>query len=323
MPEMNGYETIAILKDDHTLAHIPIIFLTAKSDIDNELTGLSLGAVDYISKPFSPPLLLKRIELHLLVVSQRQELIDFNNNLQQKVNEKTKTVVELQNALLTAMAELVECRDCVTGGHIERTQSYLRILINELMESHIYQDDVSQWDVDLIVQSAQMHDVGKIVIDDIILRKPGKLTREEFEKIKKHTSFGEQVINKIKKSTSEQAFLEQARILAYTHHEKWDGSGYPHGLSGQNIPLQGRLMAIADVYDALVSVRPYKKAFPHQKAVDIIHKESGSHFDPALVTLFLRVADKFENVTKEFGATAKEFDYTDSYNMYESQRYSS
>ena len=296
MPEMNGFETIAHIKSNKKLEHIPVIFLTAKSDSASELEGLSLGAIDYIAKPFSPPLLLKRIELHLLVESQRQELIEFNENLLAMVDEKTKTVVELQNAVLRTMAELVECRDDITGSHIERTQNYLRILIDALCKSGLYRDEVSSWDVELILQSAQLHDVGKIAIEDTILRKPGKLSEEEFEKIKTHTIFGEKVIERIKESTSDQAFLEQARILASTHHEKWDGSGYPRGLSGMEIPLQGRLMAIVDVYDALVSNRPYKKALTHKQSVDIIKNSSGVHFDPALVDLFLSVADEFNKV---------------------------
>jgi len=204
--------------------------------------------------------------------------------------------VELQNAVMKTMAELVEGRDNITGGHIERTQNYLRILIEALSKSDRYKDEISSWDIELILQSAQLHDVGKIAIDDSILRKPGKLTEEEFEKIKVHTIFGEEVIQKIKKSTSEHAFLEQARILASTHHEKWDGSGYPMGLKGSEIPLQGRLMAIADVYEALISDRPYKKAFSHEQAVAIIKCDSGKHFDPLLVDLFLNVSDEFNKV---------------------------
>jgi len=294
MPEMDGFQTIGYLKSNENYKNILVIFLTAKSDIESELQGLSLGAIDYIAKPFSPPLLLKRVHIHLLVESQKQELVQFNDHLQDMVDEKTRTVVELQNAVLKTMAELVEFRDNITGSHIERTQNYLRILIEALKKSTLYQDEVSSWDAELILQSAQLHDVGKIAIEDRILRKPGKLTPDEFDKIKVHTVFGEKVIERIKKNTTQHAFLEQARLLAYTHHEKWDGSGYPMGLKGLSIPLQGRLMAVADVYDALVSNRPYKKAFDHEQAVDIIKNESGTHFDPALVDLFLTVSDEFK-----------------------------
>ena len=312
MPEMNGYETIKHIKNNKMFEHIPVIFLTAKNDSESELEGLSLGAIDYIIKPFSPPLLLKRIEVHLLVefqkqelIAQKRELIHFNRNLQQMVDSKTQTVVELQNAVLRTMAELVECRDDITGAHIERTQSYLRILLNEMWKCGLYWDEVSSWDIELLLQSAQMHDVGKIAIEDRILRKPGKLTPEEFEKIKIHSAFGAKIIERIKTSTSQQEFLEHACILAYTHHEKWNGSGYPNGLSGLDIPLQGRLMAIANVYDALVSERPYKKPFSHEEAVEIIMNDSGIHFDPALVRLFVAVADEFNQVAIQHKTSAE------------------
>jgi len=225
--------------------------------------------------------------------AQKQEL-------REMVNIKTRTVVELQNAILKVMAELVESRDYITGGHIERTQNYLQILIDAMQNAGLYKEETSDWDFELVLHSAQLHDVGKITIDDAILRKPGSLTEEEYEKIKIHTIFGEEIIERIKLSTSEHTFLEHARILALTHHERWNGSGYPKGLKGTAIPLQGRLMAIADVYDALVSVRPYKYALTHEEAVEIITKNSGSHYDPELIAIFLSVADKFNEVNVKY-----------------------
>ena len=315
MPVMNGYEVITRIKDNIKTAHIPVIFLTAKNDGESELEGLSLGAVDYITKPFSPQLLLKRIEIHLLMESQKQELlsqkqelmaqkqelINFNKNLHEMVNERTKTVVELKNAIIKVMSELVDFRDGVTGKHIERTQRYLRVLIEEIIRQGLYEHETSEWDMELVLHSSQLHDVGKIAIQDSILQKPGKLTNEEFEIIKSHTSFGEGVINKIKENTTEQAFLEYARILAGTHHEKWDGSGYHNKLKGDEIPLLGRIMAIADVYDALVSERPYKNAITHEEAVDIILKGRGTHFEPMLVDLFYSVSEEFRNVSLSNG----------------------
>ena len=299
MPEMNGYETIKNLKGKRETEHIPIIFLTAKSDSDSELEGLSLGAIDYIAKPFSKPLLLKRIEVHLLVESQKQELIHFNNNLQELVEEKTKSVMELQDALLKTMAELVEYRDDVTGGHIGRTQSYLEILIKKMRTVGLYKDIISSWDTRLVLQSAQLHDVGKIAIKDVVLLKPGKLTFEEFEQIKWHTTFGEKIISRIQECTPNQEFLEYASVMTISHHEKWDGSGYPNGLIGEDIPLLGRLMAIADVYDALISDRPYKPAYTHEEAVKIITDGKGSHFDPKLVDMFLDVAEEFDQIAEQ------------------------
>jgi putative two-component system response regulator len=308
MPEMDGYEAIKILKSDAATRDIPVIFLTGKSDPESELEGLSVGAVDYISKPFAPPLLRKRIELHLMVErqksrleeqartleSQQRQLRDFNANLQKTVKEKTGKVLELQNAILKTVADLVESRDYITGGHVERTQHGLSVLVSALEDLGLYRDQMEDWDIPLLLQSSQLHDVGKISIADQILKKPGSLTPEEVEEMKKHTTFGVKIIEKIESSTSENDFLMHARIFAGTHHEKWNGSGYPSGLSGENIPLQGRLMAIADVYDALVSIRPYKKASSHEEAVQIILEGKGTHFDPVLTDLFQQVADQFQ-----------------------------
>ena len=293
MPEMDGYETLRQMKANPVFQHIPVIFLTAKSDEGSEIDGLSMGAVDYITKPFSAPLLLKRIETHL-------HLHDFANNLQKMVDEKTKKVVELQNAILNVVAELVEWRDGTTGGHIERTGHYLHLLLDALMACGAYTDEITAIDKDLFIRSAQLHDVGKISIPDAILQKNAKLTASEFETMKLHTLYGWDIINKISKQTSESEFLEQAAILAVSHHERWDGKGYPYGLTGTRIPIQGRLMAIADVYDALISERPYKRAFTHQEAVEIIEQGRGTQFDPVLVDLFLKIAGEFDVIKERY-----------------------
>jgi putative two-component system response regulator len=299
MPEMTGYEAIKILKSKPETKKIPVIFLTSKTEPDSELEGLSLGAVDYIIKPFHPSLLLKRIVLHLLVEIQRKtlsaqtaELQFFNDNLHKMVEEKTKNVIELQDAMLKTMAEMVEYRDDITGGHIERTQQVIKTLLEEMEKSSVYLEETEGWDVNLLLQSCQLHDIGKISIDDNILKKPGKLTNEEFEKMKEHAVVGEQMIEKIQSLTNENDFLKYAKIFAANHHEKWDGSGYPRGLKGTDIPLLGRIMAVADVYDALISERPYKKAFTHEEAIRIITESSGVQFDPALVEVFTRIAKR-------------------------------
>jgi putative two-component system response regulator len=293
MPEMNGYEAIKILKSKPETKDIPVIFLTARTESGDEIEGLSLGAIDYIGKPFQPPLLLKRIEVHLLVESQRKSLKNFNDNLQLMVEEKTQSILDLQNALLKTMAELVECRDDITGGHIERTQRGVKILLEEIERSGVYYESTRDWSLNLLLQSCQLHDVGKISISDSVLKKPGKLTDEEFEDMKKHTSFGKQIVEKVETLAKESDFLKYAKIFAATHHEKWDGTGYPEGLKGHEIPLLGRIMAVADVYDALISVRPYKKAFTHEEAVDIIRKGKEIQFDPVLVEVFLRTESQF------------------------------
>jgi len=317
MPEMNGYEAIKILKAEEKTRKIPVIFLTAKTDTVDEFMGLSLGAIDYIIKPFQRELLLKRIEVHLLVEDQREtlqkqanELEDFNANLKKKVDEKTQEVVDLQDALLKTMAEMVEFRDDTTGGHIERTQQWVKILLEEIERSGIYREEVKNLNVSLLLQSCQLHDVGKISISDNILKKPGKLTVNEFTEMKKHTVFGEQIIEKIESMAKENEFLKYAHIFASGHHERWDGTGYPLGLKGREIPLLGRIMAIADVYDALISKRPYKEPFSHETSVQIINEGSGAQFDPSLVEVFNLAADRFKErlmASKSEEADSNEF----------------
>ena len=306
MPVMDGYQAIQILKTNPKTKNIPVIFLTGRADTDDELEGLSHGAVDYITKPFKPPLLLKRIETQLLLEEQRRtlehqalELERFNNDLQEMVAEKTQDILDLKNALLKTMAEMVEYRDFTTGSHIERTQQGLKILLEEIERRAIYQEESQGWDLALLLQSCQLHDVGKISIGDNILKKPQKLTAEEFEEMKKHAMFGEKIIEKIEATTKKSDFLKFAKIFAISHHERWDGNGYPHGLKEDKIPLLGRLMAVVDVYDALISDRPYKKAFSHDEAVKIILEGREQQFDPILVDLFRDISDEFKKITFE------------------------
>jgi putative two-component system response regulator len=293
MPGMNGYEAIKKLKVEKKTRDIPVIFLTARNDPGSELEGLNLGAIDYVYKPFSPPLLLKRLKNHLLIQYQQMALKDYNDNLQQMVQKRTRQVVELQNSILNTVTEMVEFRDDITGGHIERTQNYLKLLVDKLLVEKIYWEEVSAWNLEFLIPSAQLHDVGKIAISDAILNKPGRLTPEEFEIMKTHTSIGEAAIEGIMKTTTEKDFLHHAKIFAGTHHEKWDGSGYPRGLKKSAIPLQGRLMAIADVYDALIALRPYKEPLSTQEAERIILEGREKHFDPVLVDLFQELASRF------------------------------
>jgi len=312
MPEMNGYQAIKKMKAEPRFSDIPVIFLTAKSDESSELEGFDLGAVDYIAKPFSGPLLLKRIANQLLIVRQRKALLDsqaalkdYADNLEIKVREKTKEVINLQNAVLTTVADLVEFRDKLTGGHVTRTQLYLKALTAALIAEGIYEDEIKKWDIDFFLASAQLHDVGKIAISDLVLNKPAKLSPEEFEVMKSHVTVGVAAIKKIMRNADEHAFLDHALLIVGAHHEKWDGTGYPAGLSGENIPLEGRLMAIADVYDALIAERPYKKAFTHEQARNIIIDGAGTHFDPVLVDVFKKVEAEFEKAARETGAGDK------------------
>jgi len=281
MPEMDGFEAIWRLKSDTKLKSIPVVFLTAKHDAESEVHGFEMGALDFISKPFSQPVLIKRIEAHI----ETDKLI----------KDSQAAVRQTHNATISVLADMVENRDKVTGGHIERTQIYLEILVNKLLSAGVYASEMASWDLSLLLPSAQLHDVGKIAISDIILNKPGKLTDEEFKEIQMHCSYGESIIEQIIVKTRDDVFLHHAKMFAAYHHEKWNGRGYPRGLAGEDIPLQGRIMAIADVYDALVCERPYKKPFPHEKAVEIIKNDSGTHFDPKIVDAFLEIADEFNS----------------------------
>ena len=302
MPGTNGYEAIKKIKADPKIAEIPVIFLTGKDEPENELLGLSLGAVDYITKPFSPPLLLKRIDLHLLLQSQKDELRGFNEDLAAKVKERTNDISRLQNAIIRWTAEIVEFRDEDTGQHVERVEKYLEILIDAMEEADSYRTELASWDIDAFLESSALHDVGKIKIRDDILLKKERLTDEEFDIMRLHTLHGKTMIESLQKKVPNQTFLDYAKTLAYLHHERWDGNGYPQRLAGLEIPLQARMMALADVYDALVSERPYKKAFSHEEAMRIISEGRGTQFDPDLTGIFLNLSSKIKEAS---GATGK------------------
>ena len=279
MPAIDGFQTMSILKADEKLKPIPVIFLTAKNDVEFEIHGFEMGALDFINKPFSAPVLIRRIETHV--------------EMDRLIKESQQAVRDIHNATISVIADLVESRDKVTGSHIERTQAYLEILLKALIRAGVYKEEISNWDKNLLLPSAQLHDVGKIKVSDLILNKPGKLTEEEFKLIKQHCTDGEKIIDEIIGKTKDDGFLRHAKKFAGYHHEKWNGTGYPRGLKEDEIPLEGRIMAIADVYDALVSERPYKRPFTHEQAVEIIKDGSGTHFDPKIVEAFLTVMEDF------------------------------
>jgi len=301
MPDMDGYEVCQILKSQQATKDIPVIFLTAKIQEDDETKGLSLGAVDYITKPISPPILKERIKNHLLLQASKKMLERQNEILEERVLERTSQLSELQDVAMVAMGALAESRDPETGNHIRRTQRYVKVLAVEVAKHEKYKAFLTPDVITSLYKSAPLHDIGKVGIEDSILLKPGKLTDEEFEEMKRHTTYGRDAIAAAETSIdSADNFLIFAKEIAYSHQEKWDGSGYPEGLAGENIPLSARLMAVADVYDALISKRVYKPAFSHEKAVSIITEGKGSHFEPLLVECFLTVADEFTQVAKDF-----------------------
>ncbi|MDR2785497.1 MAG: response regulator [Treponema sp.] len=302
MPVMNGYETIKILKANEQNRGIPVIFLSSNKGPGCESEGLELGAVDYVVKPYSPQLLLKRIETQFRLGDQERIIVNYREKFRQMEQEKARALEELQKNVLKTVIELVERRDEVTGGHVERTHQYVGVLLDVLIKNDIYQDIVHSWEKEFLLQSTRLYDLGKVSINDHILLKPGKLTDEEYAEMKKHTLLGVKIIEDIEadleESSAETSFLEHAKAFAGCHHEWWDGSGYPYGLKGYNIPLQGRIMAIADVYAALVTERPYEKARTHEEATRIITQGKGTHFDPVLVDLFISVSDQFRTISQ-------------------------
>ena len=301
MPEMDGYEVCERLKANPKTQHIPVIFLTAKTQIEDEQRGFEVGAVDYILKPISPPTLLSRINTHLKLRFTMEELSEQNESLEQRVKKRTRELEMLQDATIGAMASLAETRDNETGNHIRRTQNYVKLLAEELLLNGHYTEELNPSSIELLYKSAPLHDIGKVGIPDSVLLKPGKLTDEEFHLMKFHTTLGRAVLLTVEDSIDFQCdFLQIAKEIAYSHQEKWDGSGYPEGLSGYDIPLSARLMAVADVYDALISERVYKPAFSHEKAVGIIADGSGSHFEPLMVDTFLAIEEQFREIASTF-----------------------
>ena len=295
MPEMDGYEVCSVLKSDEKTKNIPVIFLTAKTNSIDEQKGFEIGAVDYITKPISPVIVMARVKTHL-------DLHNKNVYLEQLVNERTKEIAAIQDVTIHAMASLAETRDNETGNHIRRTQNYVKLLAQHLQfhpkfTHFLNMDGV----IDTLFKSAPLHDIGKVGIPDAILLKPGRFEPSEFDIMKSHPELGQNAILQAENELGiDVPFLQYAKEIAYGHHEKWDGSGYPQGLSGEDIPISARLMAIADVYDALISRRVYKEGMPHAQAVDIILDGKGTHFDPDMIDAFILLHEAFNDIALTF-----------------------
>jgi len=301
MPGMDGYEVCRRLKADPATARIPVIFLTAKAEIADEEMGFSAGCVDYITKPISPPIVMARVQTQLALKAAADFLHDKNAYLEQEVQRRTREVQVIQDVTIMAMCSLAETRDNETGNHIRRTQSYVLALARKLEADPHFADYLRGNTPEVLHKSAPLHDIGKVGIPDAILLKPGRLTPEEFEVMKTHTTLGRDAIVAAERLIgADDTFLRLAREIAYGHQEKWDGSGYPQGARGEAIPVGARLMAIADVYDALISARVYKPGLPHEKAVAIIAEGRGTHFDPRMVDAFLQIADEFRQIAQAF-----------------------
>jgi putative two-component system response regulator len=301
MPDMDGYEVCRQLQANPATVTIPVIFLTAKSQDEDETKGFELGAVDYITKPITPAILMARVQTHLALKQARSFLQEQNVLLEDQVRKRTKQIEGLQDALIISMASLAEARDNETGHHIRRTQSYILELAKKLSTHPKFMAELTPQNIELIYKTAPLHDIGKVGVPDRILLKPGRLTPEEFEEMKRHTIYGRDALDAAQKTYgTQESFLKIARDIAYYHHEKWNGSGYPAGLAGDDIPICARLMALADVYDALISRRPYKEPMSHEKACSIISEGNGSHFDPDALQAFMDVQDAMAQIALKY-----------------------
>jgi len=266
MPEMDGYEVCRQLKTNPLTKNIPVIFLTAKSEIEDETKGFALGAIDYITKPISPPIVKARVKTHLA-------LYDQNRALEGKVRDRTVELNATRLEVIRQLGRAAEFKDNETGLHVVRMSYYSKIIAEAL--------GMSEDQTDLLLHASPMHDIGKIGIPDRVLLKSGKLDDAEWNIMRQHPVMGVEIIGDNKSS-----LMEMARLVALGHHEKWNGKGYPNGIAGDDIPLVARIVAIADVFDALTSERPYKNAWTVEKAAGLIQEESGVHFDPNLAPLF-------------------------------------
>ena len=280
MPGMDGFEVLSHIKSMKEYADIPIIFLTGTSKSETESAALGMGVVDFITKPFSTPVLLNRIRVHL--------------DIADTIKARTEDLRRSKQGIIFVLADLVEHRDESTGKHLERTCRLVRKLVESMQKEKLYYDLVRTWSPSEMAECSMLHDVGKIKIPDTILNKPGRLTKEEYEVIKTHVQEGEDIIKKMIDHSGNNEFLNNSINFAAYHHERWDGTGYPFGLKGEEIPLQGRIMAVVDVYDALTSKRVYKDAMTDEEAMEIIQKDSGSHFDPNIVDIFSRIENRLK-----------------------------
>jgi putative two-component system response regulator len=302
MPELDGYAVCRRLKADPRTRDVPVIFLTALNGTDDETRGFEAGGADFVSKPFTPATLLARVETHLQLKAWRDALRDRNAWLQNELSARLQEVERLRDTTLFVMVALAEFRDADTGNHIRRTQEYVRVLAHWLRDQSLAPADFSDANIDALAKAAPLHDIGKVAIPDGVLLKPGPLSAEEWVVMKTHTTQGADLLQRAANKLGADAgpMLHYGMQIARYHHEKWDGSGYPSGLAGAAIPLSARLMAVADVYDALISRRPYKEPMPHDAAMTWIEQQSGSHFDPTLVQALHAVQTQLQAIAAQW-----------------------
>ncbi len=300
MPRMNGFEVLERIQHHPEYRKIATLVLTNYDEIDNEMRGLDLGAVDYIRKPLNIRSLIKRVELHIKLKNARDELELQNSILEQTVRERTRESILTRDVTIHALVGLLEIRNIESSNHTKRTQLMMRALCDNLRLQEPFRAILTDSYSKELFDTTPLHDIGKVGIPDHILLKPGKLTPDEFEIMKKHTTYGVDALSSMGPESASLPFVRTAVEIAGTHHEKYDGSGYPLGLKGEGIPLSGRLMAIIDVYDALVNKRVYKPAFTHEEAMKIIGDDRGKHFDPDITDAFFKIQPEVKKITKDF-----------------------
>lgn len=303
MPEMDGYQVLEEIKKDELLRHIPVIMITALDAVESAVKCIKMGAEDHIAKPFNPVLLNARVssclwkkKLHDRDEQYRNLIENQNQILEERVREQVKEITMSQLAAIFSMSKLSESRDPETGEHLERMQEYVPILLQCLRQMPKYSNIIDQKYIDNVYAASPLHDIGKVGVPDHILLKQGKLTEEEWEIMKTHTIIGAQTLSKVNKRHPGSGFIKTGIAIAGSHHEKWNGTGYPCGISGEDIPLEARAIAIGDVYDALTSKRCYKEEISHEKSIEIILSESGTQFDPDIVKAFIETSDEFKRI---------------------------
>lgn len=307
MPVMDGYETLVAMQKDEALRRVPVIMITALDDVDSAVRCIEMGAVDYVTKPFNPVLLRARVDASLerkrLSDQQeryRQKIEDNNRDLSEEIRAKVREISKSQLAAIFAMSKLAESRDPETGEHLERMREYCKVLSEQLSRMPKYRPIIDRGFVENIYAASPLHDIGKVGIEDSVLLKPGALTDDEWMLMKRHPVIGAETLREVDRQHPGNAFIHTGIDIAEGHHEKWDGSGYPYGRAGEDIPLVARILALGDVYDALTSKRCYKDAFSHEKSRSIIEEGSGRHFDPDVVLAFFEQEDEFMKVRMAF-----------------------
>ncbi|MGV8496089.1 cyclic di-GMP phosphodiesterase, partial [Pseudomonas aeruginosa] len=309
MPGMDGYEVCRRLKADPLTRDIPLMFLTARADRDDEQQGLALGAVDYLGKPVSPPIVLARVRTHLQLKANADFLRDKSEYLELEVRRRTRQLQQLQDAVIEALATLGDLRDNPRSRHLPRIERYVRLLAEHLAAQRAFADELTPEAVDLLSKSALLHDIGKVAVPDRVLLNPGQLDAADTALLQGHTRAGRDALASAERRLGQPSgFLRFARQIAYSHHERWDGRGFPEGLAGERIPLAARIVALADRYDELTSRHAYRPPLAHAEAVLLIQAGAGSEFDPRLVEAFVAVADAFAEVARRYADSAEALD---------------